>query len=282
MGEEDAKSVQLGIDCLGSGAPTLIFVHGGFCDRHDWQSQVNRLSGRFNVIALDLPGHGESALPARADVEALARSVGKVVARHGQGGVILVGHSLGCRVILEAFRQASAGIIGMVLTEGGLIAAGDADQAVDAFKKQLDTVGFLNLMRPLFEGMFTAHSDPNLRLQALDRLDRVNVQFAEELLLNTVRWDASEAARVLPLIDLPTLIVDSTSLDENFNRTSLVPGARTPWMELVLRHVPEAEIRIVPGVGHFLMIEASEVVSDHIGAFANRVTQARSGTRPAC
>jgi pimeloyl-ACP methyl ester carboxylesterase len=275
-------SIGLAIDCLGDADPTLIFVHGGFCDRHDWRAQAQQLSSRFRIITLDLPGHGDSEVPATANIETLARSLDEVIARYREGGVVLVGHSLGCRVVLQAFRRARAGVIGLVLTEGGLIASGDPDQAANAFKKQLDAVGFIEFTRPLFEGMFTPDSDVNLRRETIDRLARINLPFAQELLLDTVRWDASEAMRALTCVDVPILIVDSTYLDENFQRLSLVSGMRTPWMELVARLVPQAEFRIVPGVGHFLMMEAGEVVSDHIGTFASRVSLSGSATRRAC
>lgn len=61
MTTEDIGGQRLGIDCTGSGAPTAILVHGGFCDRHDWRAQIDALAPHCRVIAFDMPGHGESA-----------------------------------------------------------------------------------------------------------------------------------------------------------------------------------------------------------------------------
>ena len=48
---------------VGTDEPTLIFVHGFACTLEDWDAQVRGLSPRFRCAALDLPGHGGSAMP---------------------------------------------------------------------------------------------------------------------------------------------------------------------------------------------------------------------------
>jgi pimeloyl-ACP methyl ester carboxylesterase len=45
----------------------------------------------------------------------------------------------------------------------------------------------------------------------------------------------------------------------------------TPWTELVMREVAGAELRIVPGVGHFAQIEDAGNVTQWIAEFADRV-----------
>ena len=48
---------------VGTEEPTLILVHGFACTLEDWDAQVRGLSPRFRCAALDLPGHGGSAMP---------------------------------------------------------------------------------------------------------------------------------------------------------------------------------------------------------------------------
>lgn len=62
----------------------------------------------------------------------------------------------------------------------------------------------------------------------------------------------------------------STFLNENRDRVSLQPGETAPWLELVRELVPHAEIEIVPGVGHFTMIEAADDVNRHIKAMLEK------------
>jgi pimeloyl-ACP methyl ester carboxylesterase len=53
----------------GTDNPTLIFVHGFACSLDDWEKQFRGLSSRFRCVALDLPGHGDSAKPETISIE---------------------------------------------------------------------------------------------------------------------------------------------------------------------------------------------------------------------
>jgi pimeloyl-ACP methyl ester carboxylesterase len=270
MAFEDIDGMRVSVDCSGSGTPVLIFVHGGFCDRHDWNAQIRALTPRFRVVAFDLPGHGESAPPAEASVAALGQALRGVNERYGGGRAVLIGHSLGVNVILEAVRQSISGIAGMVLIEGGLVADGDPDRAVATFKQKLDTVGFHAFIHAAFGEMFTPESDPQFRRHVLERLGKLDSHFAKDVILSKIHWDASQAARVLANVTVPVLLLQSTYFDETFKRRSLESAAPTPFSDLVMRQVPDAELCFVPGVGHFPQIEAAESVNKRISEFADR------------
>src|SRR5262249_34884887 len=89
----------------GTQDPTLLFVHGFTCALDDWDAQVKALSPRFRCAALDLPGHGASAKPPTVSIAAMGSAVAKVKEQIGARSTILVGHSMGCRVIVEALLQ---------------------------------------------------------------------------------------------------------------------------------------------------------------------------------
>lgn len=250
---------------------TAILVHGGFCDRHDWQAQIDALAPHCRVVAFDLPGHGESALPAEPTVAELGRAVRAVIQRDGGQRVVLIGHSLGVDVILEAWRQSPANIVGFVLIEGGLVASGDADGAVSALREKIGSVGLKAFLTASFSQMFVATSDPQLRARVLQRLERLDARFAEEIVLSKVRWDAEEATRVLATVNVPTLVLQSTYFDASFQRSSLEPEMTTPWTELVAQQVRDAQVRNIPGVGHFPQIEAPRVVNELIVEFVQRL-----------
>lgn len=52
--------VELVYSAAGAGEPALIFVHGGLADRSFWDAQLKACAADHRVLALDLPGHGES------------------------------------------------------------------------------------------------------------------------------------------------------------------------------------------------------------------------------
>jgi pimeloyl-ACP methyl ester carboxylesterase len=89
--ERDGRSVHLR-DHGGSG-PLLLLWHGAGCDATVWDGVVPFLRS-FRVVALDLPGHGDSPLPRLSCAEATA-DLDAALDELGMGDPILVGHSLG-------------------------------------------------------------------------------------------------------------------------------------------------------------------------------------------
>jgi len=77
---------------------SVVFIHGSGGDREDWRAQLDGLPQVANVIALELPGHGESDPPGEATVEAYAHWVTDFVDAMGLQAVMLVGCSLGSAI----------------------------------------------------------------------------------------------------------------------------------------------------------------------------------------
>ena len=83
--------------------PTALFVHGAANDHSVWALQSRYFAHHgWNVLALDLPGHGRSGGEALAAVEAIADWIASVVDACGARAASLVGHSLGSLAVLEA------------------------------------------------------------------------------------------------------------------------------------------------------------------------------------
>src|SRR5262249_875057 len=97
----DGTSIVYGI--AGHGEPAIVFVHGWACDRSLWRDQVAYFAKSRQVITLDLAGHGSSGR-GRTEwtIERFAEDVAAVVRASGAKKVILVGHSLGGPVVVEA------------------------------------------------------------------------------------------------------------------------------------------------------------------------------------
>ncbi|ATB43461.1 hypothetical protein CYFUS_008941 [Cystobacter fuscus] len=88
----------------GTGAPTLLLIHGWCCDQRFWDAQLESLSRDFTVVTVDLAGHGlSSRLPAGSahPIDAMARDVVTAIEQLELRELILVGHSLGGPVALE-------------------------------------------------------------------------------------------------------------------------------------------------------------------------------------
>jgi pimeloyl-ACP methyl ester carboxylesterase len=80
--------------------PALLLVHGWTCDSHDWCFQLEELTTRHRVIAVDLRGHGRSSTPSSGyDPHTLAADLAALLTRLGVDPVVAVGHSLGGLVV---------------------------------------------------------------------------------------------------------------------------------------------------------------------------------------
>lgn len=86
-----------------AGAPLALLLHGAGLDHTVWAAQSRWLAFHgWNVLAVDLPGHGGSAGPALASIEALARWVDAVIGALNAQTAVLIGHSMGSLIALES------------------------------------------------------------------------------------------------------------------------------------------------------------------------------------
>src|SRR5687768_8178230 len=112
-GKESPKTVSsfdgvpISYEVYGSGkSPTLVFVHGWSCDRSYWDAQRIPLSKQYQIVTLDLAGHGQSGMGREAwTIASYGEDVAAVVKELDLEDAILIGHSMGGDVIVEAARH---------------------------------------------------------------------------------------------------------------------------------------------------------------------------------
>lgn len=96
--------------------PTAVFIHGVLNDHSVWILQTRYLAHHgWNVLALDLPGHGQSGGEAPASVEQAADQVAQVLDALSLRQAALVGHSWGSLIALEAAARLGDRISHLVL-----------------------------------------------------------------------------------------------------------------------------------------------------------------------
>jgi pimeloyl-ACP methyl ester carboxylesterase len=99
--------------------PLLLLVHGLGGTWRSWKPILSALSKAREVLAIDLPGHGETPAAADSDTFAgLVDSVEAFIAEEGLGGADIVGSSLGARIVLEMARRGNVGAT-VALDPGG-------------------------------------------------------------------------------------------------------------------------------------------------------------------
>jgi pimeloyl-ACP methyl ester carboxylesterase len=251
----------------GRGAPPMVFVHGLACALEDWRYQTSHFSRRTRVVCLDQRGHGRShGHDSGFDIATFAADVAALMAELRLPPALLVGHSMGCRVVLECASSFPDRVAGLVLIDGSRLASDNADAAREATRIAMQDSGYQAFLERLFSQMFTDASDRNVRDAAVARAKQLPAAVGLELTPAMVAWDAQRVEHALDKVKVPLQIIQSTYLNEARERVSMRPDETIPWLELVRSRVPQAEVSIVPGIGHFTMLEAPDAVTRNIEA----------------
>lgn len=239
----------------GQGRPPIVFVHGFACAHADWDAQVAHLSPRHQTIAVDLRGHGESpGVAADCSIERYGADVAEVMRALALPPSILVGHSLGCRVVTEAALQAPAQTVGVILVDGSQFTA--AMQPV--LTERLATPeGYATFTNALFKDMFTAKSDKTVAASVVDRASRLPRPVGEKMLTDLLRYDVGRLTPSLASLRVPVMALQSTYSNEKRDRMTMREGQTTPYLDMLRAAVPSARVEIIAGTGHFPQLDES-------------------------
>jgi pimeloyl-ACP methyl ester carboxylesterase len=110
---------EIAYDARGSG-PTVLFLPSGAHHRRDYDELRDMLPGHFRSIAVDWPGHGESAGGSlTADELSLAGLIEEILEQLAPDGAILVGNSIGGNVAARIAARRPALVTGLMLIDGG-------------------------------------------------------------------------------------------------------------------------------------------------------------------
>ncbi len=262
------RGIRLYYDQLGSGAPPLVFVHGFACDHDDWKPQVEFFQTTHTVITCDLPGHGTSEQsPDHCSIESFGADLAALLAALELPPAVLIGHSMGCRVVLQAYLDAPDRVAGLILVDGSCVGENDPQAAMDRTQQHIANVGFATMAQGLFAEMFLHNSDPALKERIIQRALKLPEAVGSPLFTRLVGWDASKMNPTLSQVTVPMCVLQSTYFNSERVRVSLQPSDRTPWMEQVRHHIPSAHIDVISDIGHFPMLEAADVVNQKMAMF---------------
>jgi sigma-B regulation protein RsbQ len=248
--------VRIHYDTTGTGGPALVLVHCWTCDRGFWKDQVARLAKSRQVVTLDLAGHGRSGRT-RKDytMEAFGQDVKAVADRLKLDRMVLVGHSMGGEVILEAAKRLGDRVVGLVPID----TLADVEQRSDP--KETDAV--IAKMRADYKGETTAFMRqylfaPTTPPAVADRILAQTTTFPAEIALSALRnnWNY-QAAPAFDAIKVPIVAVN---------------GDRFPTdLEANRRHAPQFDAIIMKGVGHYPMLEDPKRFGDLLDEALRRI-----------
>lgn len=150
--------VNIAYQSCGTQDTTLLFVHGWCIDQSYWAPQVEAFCKDYQVVTMDLPGFGSSGKDRENwTVEAYGQDVAAVIDQLDLQNVILIGHSMGGDVILEAALSSPASVIALV----GVDNFKDVGvEMTDAMQAEID--GFMDMMEQDYANTAAAYAQQAL------------------------------------------------------------------------------------------------------------------------
>lgn len=236
----------------GKGREALVFVHGWTCSLKFWSRQVPAFDGKFRVIAIDLPGHGQSDKPEVSyTMDLFARAVNAVLGDAGVERAVLVGHSMGTPVIREFYRKYPQKTLALVIVDGPLHPFGDK-KMMEQFIAPLRGPGYKEAASKFIDGMF----GPNTTTEMRSDLKNSMLSTPQSVAISAMEGMFDESIWRQDKIDVPALAIMAKS-------GFLAADAEQSYRSVA----PKLEFQVWDGVGHFLMMEKPKEFNEALGGF---------------
>ena len=238
----------------GKGKDALVLVHGWTCNLDNWRDQIPDFAKRNRVIALDLPGHGQSDKPQIAyTMDLFANAIDAVMRDAKVERAVIAGHSMGTPVARQFYRKYPQKTLAIVIVDGGLRPFGTKE------------------MRDGFLAMFRSPGYKEAGAQMLAQMSG-NLPAAEKERLNTSLANTPQYVMVSAMESMNN---DALYGPDKINVPVLAILAKAPFWppdteEFLRGLAPDLEFQWFEGVGHFLMMEKPKQFNDAVIAFLNK------------
>jgi pimeloyl-ACP methyl ester carboxylesterase len=254
-----ADGVPIAYEARGGGPTTLVFVHGWNCDRTYWRHQMDSLQGDYRVIALDLAGHGASGKARAAwNISNFANDVAAVVRAEDAKNVVLIGHSLGGPVALEAGLLLPDRVTGVIGVEAFYDAWADPGfaRAVDQLRPDFAT----RTRAFIRKAMFLPNSRAGLADSIADDMAAAPPEIAMPSIDSLLAWSRDRQAAAAAALQAPSgliLVAGGSAGTAKFQRAR---GGR-----------PSLGVEEISGTGHFIMLEVPDPFNARLREMLSRV-----------
>jgi pimeloyl-ACP methyl ester carboxylesterase len=250
-----ADGVRIAYETRGRGEVAVVLVHGWSCDRTYWKQQVAPLAERFQVVTIDLAGHGASGRNRKAwTIASFGGDVAAVVGKLGLRRVVLVGHSMGGDVIAEAARLLPGRVDGLVWVDtykqlGTFRTPEQVRTMVSSFRAD-----FRKTTRVFVRLMFARDADPALVERVVADMSSAPPAVALPSMEAAISYDR-EMPGALRALGLPVVAINPD---------------RPPSDAVALaRH--GVALELMSGVGHFPMLEAPQRFNELLAKTVERM-----------
>jgi pimeloyl-ACP methyl ester carboxylesterase len=257
-----SDDIEIAYSARGSGGTSLVLIHGGLADRSFWAPQLSSLADDFQVVALDLAGHGASGHVRTAwTIAAFAEDVRAVVETLNLRRVVLIGNSLGGPVALEAARLLRGRVLGVVGVDTFHDATVTLDPAESRRRAAAVREDFRGACRAMVQSLFHPGTQRELQAWAEQRMSAMSPEVVAGLMEGFGGYDLCAAFRGAG-VPIRALNGDLWPTDIERNRTV----------------VPDFDAVIMKGAGHYPMLERPVEFSRLLVEVVGTLAHSASGT----
>jgi pimeloyl-ACP methyl ester carboxylesterase len=233
------NDVKINYNVTGDGEPALVFIHGWSCDSDYWRYQVDNFKDRFTVVTIDLAGHGESGLNrTHYSMKAFGEDVKAVIKELNIKKAILIGHSMGGAVIIEAARLMPEEIIGLVGTDTFQnFEIKISDEQITNYLKTFEK-NFKETSDGFVRNMFTENADSLLVNEIVEDMSSAPPNVAISAMNEYFHYNYPES---LKDIMIPIICINSDKWETNISAGK--------------KYAKSFDVKMMKGIGHFVMLE---------------------------
>ncbi|UFS64463.1 MULTISPECIES: alpha/beta fold hydrolase [Paracoccus] len=242
-----------------SGQPPVLLAHGLFGSGRNLGGLARRLGESRRVISVDMRNHGDSFHDPDHSYAALAGDLAEVIAAEG-GRADVLGHSMGGKAAMTLALTRPETVRRLVVMDIAPYAYGHSQSShIDAMEA-VDLAGLR--LRSEADARLAEHvADPGVRAFLLQSLD---------LKADPPRWKFNLTAlrdQMPQLVGWPETPKGSFAGPVLFLAGEDSDYCRKPQVEAIREHFPQAEIRVIPGAGHWLHADRPAEVAEAVAAF---------------
>jgi pimeloyl-ACP methyl ester carboxylesterase len=239
----------------GKGSDALVLIHGWTMNVDNWRDQIPDFASRYHVIAIDLPGHGQSDKPQVSySMDYFARAVEAVMKDAKAKRAVLVGHSMGTPVARQFYRQYPQKTLALVIVDGVLRPLAEKtvmDRMIEGFRAPT--------YKQSIDQMLTAMKGPSLSAEAMERIKASSANTPQHVVVSAMEGMADPAIWGDDKINVPVLAIMA--------RNPFYP----PNIEEISRGLaPNMDFRMWEGVGHFVMMDKPKEFNEAVIGFLEK------------
>ena len=184
---------------------TLLFMHGWCINKEYWEPQIKHFCGRYRVVAIDLPGFGQSGKN-RTDwnFDEYAADVKAVIDQLKLKNVILIGHSMSGDIVLNVANKYPSAVIGLVgidnLNEPAAVMNEEQQKQTAAFFAQLSSHFDSTVSQFMKVSLFQPTTDTAIVSRVMNDVYTADSSIAIKVLqgLMTIAQKEQELMKALP------------------------------------------------------------------------------------